>query len=112
MCASIEPIVTRHAHPHADRSRRSGFHINSLAAGACGYLLKPLRAAELVAAVKDVSPIGSFPMGAVFRLRFAPGQCKVDKLGIVLRNGVELSVTLAVWPADVFAVVQTVTCSR
>ena len=32
---------------------------NSLAAGACGYLLKPIRAAELVAAVKDVYGGGS-----------------------------------------------------
>lgn len=32
---------------------------NSLAAGACGYLLKPIRAAQLVAAVKDVYGGGS-----------------------------------------------------
>jgi DNA-binding NarL/FixJ family response regulator len=37
---------------------------NSLAAGACGYLLKPIRAAELVAAVKDVYG-GGAPMTSV-----------------------------------------------
>jgi DNA-binding NarL/FixJ family response regulator len=37
---------------------------NSLAAGACGYLLKPIRAAELVTAVKDVYG-GGAPMTSV-----------------------------------------------
>jgi DNA-binding NarL/FixJ family response regulator len=37
---------------------------NSLAAGACGYLLKPIRAADLVAAVKDVYG-GGAPMTSV-----------------------------------------------
>lgn len=37
---------------------------NSLAAGACGYLLKPVRADELVAAVKDVFR-GGAPMTSI-----------------------------------------------
>lgn len=37
---------------------------NSLAAGACGYLLKPIRAAELVSAVKDVYG-GGAPMTSI-----------------------------------------------
>src|ERR1035438_5431049 len=54
MCAPVEPTGSCRADPNADRAGRSGYHLQVARGGASGYLLKPIRAAELVAAVKDV----------------------------------------------------------